>query len=83
MDDGYPGTNFQRPSFQRMIADMVEINRLRKRNAELDQMYIRLYEDYFGGKLSEKKFAGQIDKNIYKFVNRIKSDLFITINGMP
>ena len=31
--------------------------KLKKRNAELDQMYIRLYEDYSGGKLSEKKFT--------------------------
>lgn len=35
----------------------VEIEKLKKRNAELDQMYIRLYEDYSGGKLSEKKFT--------------------------
>ena len=34
-----------------------EIEKLKKRNAELDQMYIRLYEDYSGGKLSEKKFT--------------------------
>jgi len=34
-----------------------EIDKLKKRNAELDQMYIRLYEDYSGGKLSEKKFT--------------------------
>lgn len=33
------------------------IEKLKKRNAELDQMYIRLYEDYSGGKLSEKKFT--------------------------
>lgn len=30
-----------------------EIDRLKKRNAELDQMYIRLCEDYSSGKLSE------------------------------
>ncbi len=30
-----------------------EIEKLKKRNAELDQMYIRLYEDYSSGKLSE------------------------------
>ena len=35
----------------------VEIDKLKKRNAELDQMYIRLYEDYSSGKLSEKKFT--------------------------
>ena len=34
-----------------------EIDKLKKRNAELDQMYIRLYEDYSSGKLSEKKFT--------------------------
>lgn len=34
-----------------------EIEKLKKRNAELDQMYIRLYEDYSGGRLSEKKFT--------------------------
>ena len=34
-----------------------EIDKLKKRNTELDQMYIRLYEDYSGGKLSEKKFT--------------------------
>ena len=34
-----------------------EIDKLKKRNAELDQMYIRLYEDYSGGRLSEKKFT--------------------------
>ncbi len=34
-----------------------DIDKLKKRNAELDQMYIRLYEDYSGGKLSEKKFT--------------------------
>ena len=34
-----------------------EIEKLKKRNAELDQMYIRLYEDYSSGKLSEKKFT--------------------------
>ena len=34
-----------------------EIGKLKKRNAELDQMYIRLYEDYSSGKLSEKKFT--------------------------
>ncbi|MCM1376351.1 MAG: recombinase family protein [Muribaculum sp.] len=34
-----------------------EIDRLKSRNAELDKMYIRLYEDYSGGKLSEKKFT--------------------------
>ena len=34
-----------------------EIEKLKKRNTELDQMYIRLYEDYSGGKLSEKKFT--------------------------
>ncbi len=33
-----------------------EIDKLKKRNAELDQMYIRLYEDYSSGRLSEKKF---------------------------
>ena len=34
-----------------------EIDKLKKRNVELDQMYIRLYEDYSSGKLSEKKFT--------------------------
>ena len=34
-----------------------EIDKLKKRNAELDQMYIRLYEDYSSGRLSEKKFT--------------------------
>ncbi len=34
-----------------------EIARLKKSNAELDQMYIRLYEGYSIGKLSEKKFT--------------------------
>ncbi len=34
-----------------------EIDKLKKRNTELDQMYIRLYEDYSSGKLSEKKFT--------------------------
>ena len=34
-----------------------EIEKLKKRNAELDQMYIRLYEDYSSGRLSEKKFT--------------------------
>ena len=34
-----------------------EIDKLKKRNAEFDQMYIRLYEDYSDGKLSEKKFT--------------------------
>ena len=34
-----------------------EIEKLKKRNTELDQMYIRLYEDYSSGKLSEKKFT--------------------------
>ena len=34
-----------------------EIDKLKKRNAELDRMYIRLYEDYSSGKLSEKKFT--------------------------
>ena len=34
-----------------------EFDKLKKRNTELDQMYIRLYEDYSSGKLSEKKFT--------------------------
>lgn len=34
-----------------------EIDKLKKKNAELDKMYIRLYEDYSSGKLSEKKFT--------------------------
>ena len=34
-----------------------EIDKLKKRNDELDQMYIRLYEDYSSEKLSEKKFT--------------------------
>ena len=44
-------------SAERSEQAKAEIDRLKKRNAELDQMYIRLYEDYSGGKLSEKKFA--------------------------
>ena len=34
-----------------------EIEKLKSRNAELDRMYIKLYEDYSGGVLSEKKFT--------------------------
>ena len=34
-----------------------EIEKLKSRNDELDQMYIKLYEDYSGNILSEKKFT--------------------------
>lgn len=34
-----------------------EIETLKARNAELDRMYVKLYEDYSGGVLSEKKFT--------------------------
>ena len=44
-------------SAERLEKIKAEIEKLKKRNAELDQMYIRLYEDYSGGKLSEKKFT--------------------------
>ena len=35
----------------------LEIDKLKSRNDELDQMYIKLYEDYSGNILSEKKFT--------------------------
>ena len=44
-------------SMARSEKTKAEIEKLKKRNAELDQMYIRLYEDYSSGKLSEKKFT--------------------------
>ncbi len=44
-------------SMARSEKTKTEIDKLKKRNAELDQMYIRLYEDYSSGKLSEKKFT--------------------------
>ena len=44
-------------SMARSEKTKAEIDKLKKRNAELDQMYIRLYEDYSSGKLSEKKFT--------------------------
>ncbi len=44
-------------SMARSEKTKTEIEKLKKRNAELDQMYIRLYEDYSSGKLSEKKFT--------------------------
>lgn len=44
-------------SVERSEKIKAEIEKLKKRNAELDQMYIRLYEDYSSGKLSEKKFT--------------------------
>ena len=47
------------PQYKDKAIELVksEIEKLKKRNAELDQMYIRLYEDYSSGKLSEKKFT--------------------------
>ena len=49
--------NMNESNAERSEKVKAEIDKLKKRNAELDQMYIRLYEDYSGGKLSEKKFT--------------------------
>ena len=44
-------------SAERSDKTKAEIEKLKSRNAELDRMYIKLYEDYSGGVLSEKKFT--------------------------
>ena len=49
--------NMNESNAERSEKVKAEIDKLKKRNAELDQMYIRLYEDYSSGKLSEKKFT--------------------------
>ena len=49
--------SMNKSSAERSYRIKAEIDKLKARNAELDQMYIKLYEDYSGGVLSEKKFA--------------------------
>ena len=78
VDDGYSGTNFERPSFKRMIKD-IEIGKI---NVIITKDMSRLGRDYIGtGELIEKFFPNNniryiaINDGIDTFIDNTNNDI--------
>ncbi len=78
VDDGYTGTNFERPAFQRMVKDM----ELEKINMVITKDMSRLGRDYIGtGELIEKYFPNHhiryiaINDGIDTFLDNTNNDI--------